>query len=51
MSPCTMASDQSRLSALITRNFGLIRSNLRRLGVLPGDVDDVMQRVFLTASR
>lgn len=51
MSPCTMASEQSRLSELVTRNFHFIRGNLRRLGVLPGDVDDVMQRVFLTASR
>ena len=40
-----------RLRALVDRQFAFVWRCLSRAGVLEGDIDDVIQRVFLTASR
>jgi RNA polymerase sigma-70 factor (ECF subfamily) len=40
-----------RIEELVGAHFDFIWRNLKRLGVREGDVDDLTQKVFLTASR
>lgn len=42
---------EARLRAMVDEHFDFIWRSLRRLGVLPGDVDDCAQQVFVVASR
>ena len=44
-------SADARLRALVDAHYAFIWRSLRRLGVQKGDVDDGVQKVFLTASR
>jgi RNA polymerase sigma-70 factor (ECF subfamily) len=47
----TLAADPDRLRDMVGQHFDFIWRSLRRLGVCEGDIDDVTQRVFLTAAR
>jgi RNA polymerase sigma-70 factor (ECF subfamily) len=44
-------ASEARLRGLVDAHHDFVWRSLRRLGVLPGDVDDAAQRVFLTAAR
>lgn len=44
-------ADPARLRKMVGDHFDFIWRSLRRNGVREGDVDDLVQRVFLTASR
>jgi RNA polymerase sigma-70 factor (ECF subfamily) len=46
-----IADPHARLRTLVDVHHAFIWRSLRRLGVAPGDVDDGVQKVFLTASR
>ena len=43
--------DAAHLRQLVERHHGFVWRSLRRLGVLPGEVDDGVQNVFLVAAR
>jgi RNA polymerase sigma-70 factor (ECF subfamily) len=43
--------EQARLAAMVHAHHAFVWRSLRRLGVLPGDVDDAAQKVFLTVAR
>ena len=44
-------SDARRLRRLVDREHAFVWRSLRRLGVLEGDVDDAVQKVFLVTSQ
>jgi RNA polymerase sigma-70 factor, ECF subfamily len=49
--PSTRRGDPARLRAMMREHFDATWRLLHQLGVRRGDVDDAVQRVFLTASR
>ena len=44
-------NDARRLRRLVDREHGFVWRSLRRLGVMEGDVDDAVQKVFLVTSQ
>jgi RNA polymerase sigma-70 factor (ECF subfamily) len=45
------AADGARVSTLVNAHHAFVWRSIRRLGVVQGDVDDAVQKVFLVASR
>jgi RNA polymerase sigma-70 factor (ECF subfamily) len=50
-STSNVAADEDRLRRLVDAHYDFIWRSLRRLGVSPGEVDDGVQQVFMTAAR
>jgi len=46
-----VGTEPLRLREMVESHFSFVWQNVRRYGVRDGDVDDVAQRVFLTAAR